>query len=152
MTAVSQGRWTPFAAHWSLRVAVAATVLALFVVIAVRPGFGHGWISSRAQYRGASSHPDYDVPIDHNSLRTAGEILHRAGGTYYVYVPPGAPVLLGNISGALRLWAVPAVPLAWNTHPDWVFSYRTRRLVPPGLRAVRVFVLGEGIRLVEVAR
>ncbi len=127
-------------------------MLALFVVIAARPGVGHRWVSSRARYHGASSHPDYDVPIDHDSLRAAGDILRRAGGTYYVYVPPGAPVLLGNINGALRLWAVPAVPLAWSTHPDWVFSYRTRRLVPPGLRAARVYLVGEGIRLVRVAR
>jgi hypothetical protein len=79
--------------------------------------------------------------------------LRPAGGTYFVYVPANEPVLLGNLRGALRLWAVPALPLEWSAAgPDWVFSYGTRRLVPDGLRPGRVYELGPGIRLVRVAK
>lgn len=126
-------------------------VLVLFGGVAIAPEAKH-WVSSRARYRGDFADPHYDVPIYGDSLHSAGDILRRAGGTYFVYAPEGAPVLLGNINGAFRLWAVPAVPLAYsNLRPDWVFSYRTRRLVPPGLRAVRVYRVGPGIRLVRIA-
>jgi hypothetical protein len=126
-------------------------VLVLVACAAVVPGTDH-WVSSRARDRGDLADPHYDVSIYSDSLHSAGDILRRAGGTYFVYVPKGAPVLLGNVNGAFRLWAVPAVPLAWsNLDPDWVFSYRTRRLVPPGLRSARVYPVGPGIRLVRVA-
>ena len=116
----------PHRYRW-LRVSVAASVLALFCAAALLPSH---WITSRARYEGDSSEPIYDVPIDHRALRSAAEILHRSGGTYYVHVPPRAPVLRGNVNAALRLWATPAVPLAYAADPDWVLSYRTERTGP----------------------
>jgi hypothetical protein len=139
---------------WSLRirVPVAVGVLLLFTAAATAPGIDQ-WISSRARYTADLPDPQYDVSIDRDSLHRAGDILRRVGGTYFVYVPAGSPVLLGNIGGALRLWAVPAVPVAYsNDHPDWVFSYHTPLLLPPGLHAARVYPVGAGVRLVKVAR
>ncbi len=133
---------------WS-RLVVAAIVLALFGLAAALP---RHWVTSRARYDGDSAEPRYDIAVNAVALRRAGEFLHRAGGTYYVYVRPYAPVLRGNVIGALGLWSAPAVPLAWPTRPDWVFSYRTRRLLPPGYRAARVYSLGAGILLVKVAQ
>lgn len=137
----------PFYA-WT-RAGAAAIVLAFFGVAAALP---RHWVTSRARYDGDSAEPRYDLPLNGVALRRAGEILHRVGGTYYVYVRPYAPVLRGNINGALRLWTAPALPFAWATRPDWIFSYRTTRLLPPGMRAARVYSLGPGIQLVEVAR
>jgi hypothetical protein len=131
-----------------LRIVVVAVVIELFAVATAIP---RHWVASRIRYHADAARPRYDVPIEHSALVRAGRVLHRAGGTYYVYVPRGAPVLRGNIDGALGLWAVPALPLAWAVRPDWVLSYGTKDLLPGGLRAARVYTLGPRIHLVRVA-
>lgn len=124
-------------------------MLELFAVAAV---VQRDWIASRIRYHADSARPRYDLPIEASAVSRAGRILHRAGGAYYVYVPPHAPVLRGNIDGALGLWALPAVPLAWAAQPDWVFSYGTRSIAPSGVRPGVVYTLGPRIHLVRVAR
>ena len=65
---------------------------------------------------------------------------------------PNAPVLRGNLGAAIRLWALPALPVAWPEQAEWVFSYQTARRLPPGLRAGRIYPVGPRIYLVKVAR
>lgn len=134
-----------------LRLTVVAIVAGVFAIVAVMPGTDH-WLSSRARSHADGPDPEYDVSLDSDALHTAGQLMSRVGGTYYVYVPSGQPELLGAIDGALRLWAVPAIPLEWsNLHPTWVFSYDTKRLAPPGTRVAHVYSIGPGIRLIRTS-
>jgi hypothetical protein len=134
-----------------VRVVAACAGAALVAILAVLPHV-HGWASTRAAYHAGLADPLYDVPVDHDSLHRAGAILSREGGRYYVYVPRGHPVLLGNLRGAIRLWATPALEVSYpQDEPRWIFSYRTKRLVPPGLRVLHTYPVGPGISLVEVA-
>jgi hypothetical protein len=133
---------------WRLRLLGAGAGVLLVVVLGathVSPR-----LSTLANSHGDTADPHYDVSVDRDSVHRAGEILRRDGGTYYVYAPAGAPVLLGNLGAAIRLWAVPALPLASPAEARWVFSYQTPRLLPPGLHARRVYKFGNRIALVEV--
>jgi hypothetical protein len=130
---------------------IAGLVSAAALAVTVALPELNGWASSRAKYHADFADPHYDVSIDHDSLHKAGAILRRDGGTYYVYVPRHQPVLLGNLRGAIRLWAVPALQVSYpEDHPKWILSYRTRRLLPSGFRAKRIYSVGPGIALVEV--
>lgn len=132
-----------------MRIVVVVLVVEAFAIAtALHPH----WVASRIRYHADSARPRYDVPVDHHALVAAAHILHRSGGTYYVLVPPGAPVLRGNVLGALGLWAPPAIPLAAPSGPGWVLSYRAKSPLPLGLRAARVYRLAPGIALLRIFR
>jgi hypothetical protein len=134
-----------------LRLLVAGIVVLAAVVIGLTTRLDSS-IYKLQRYGGPGADPQYDVSVDRDSLHRAGQILSRDGGTYFVYTPANAPVLHGNIGAAIRLWALPALPLAAPDRARWVFSYKTARLVPPGLQAGRVYGVGPHIALVQVAR
>ena len=137
-----------------LRLPAAGAVVAAAIVVAVVPGLESS-VTHLQRYGADSADPQYDVSVDRDSLHRAGAILSRDGGTYFVYTPsnvPNAPVLRGNLGAAIRLWALPALPVAWPEQAEWVFSYQTARRLPPGLRAGRIYPVGPRIYLVKVAR
>lgn len=131
-----------------MRVVVVALVIEL---VAVATAVQHHWVASRIRYHPDPARPRYDVPLDHRALVEAGHILHARGGTYFVFVPPRAPVLRGNVIGALGLFAPPAIPVVSPSHPGWVLSYRVHALLPHGVRATHVYRLAPHIALVRIA-
>jgi hypothetical protein len=127
-----------------LALAAAATLLALV------PGLNTP-VSRLAAYDGDGREPLYDANLDGAAIRRAGELLPD-GTTYALYAPDARPLLAGNLKAAAQLFLAPALPLHDPRRAEWVLSYGTGRLLPPGLRPLRVHRLGPGVALVRVRR
>jgi hypothetical protein len=134
------------------RALAAGVTVVVAAVAAATPGL-RAPFARLANYHADRAGPLYDVPVDDAALRRAGSILHARGDpSYFVSTSTAHPVLFGNVRAAARLYALPALPVQAPGRAGWVLSYRAGRLLPAGLHARRVYRLGPGIALVELAR
>ena len=109
-----------------------------------------GPIRRVAEYDAAGPDPLWDADVDGAAIRRAGRLLPD-DTTYYVHASRADPVLFGNLKAAGQLFLFPALPVRGVEQARWVLSYRAARLLPTGVRARRVFRLGDRIFLVRVA-
>lgn len=134
------------------RLWMAGAVVVLAAVLAVTPGL-RSPVSRLANYDADSADPIYDIAVDGDALRRAGSILpDRDGISYFVYSPAASGLLIGNIRAAMALYALPALPVQRAESSDWILSYDSPGLVPPGQRPQRVHQLSPRVALVEIAR
>jgi hypothetical protein len=145
-------RWlTGSGLSWWMRAVVVAATLALSAaMIAAAPG-PTGWIRFLAKYHTSSPDPLWDTPVDGAAFRRAAAYVSR-GQTYYLWYPASNPQYSHDLLGAGLDFLTPALPVVHAADADWIVSYQTDRLTPPGIVAGRTIDLGDRIFLVAVKR
>jgi hypothetical protein len=112
-------------------------------------------VSRLANYHADSVDPIWDnrgdPATDGVALRRAGRLL-PSNARYWLDVDPTVPGLRHDVEGAGLLFFGPALPVARAADADWVLNYRARPLLPPGLRAGRVYRVAPGVALVRLAK
>jgi hypothetical protein len=122
----------------------------LTLATAFAPGRIGSPIRKLANYRADTADPIYNWPLDPRAIRRAGAILPNAGRpSYYIHTRP-EPQLGHDLIGAAHLFFVPAHPVPIPREARWVLSYEAPTLLPPGLRAERIYPVGKRIFLVRV--
>jgi hypothetical protein len=120
------------------------------IALAVAPGRIGAPIRRLANYRADTRDPIYNWPLDPRAIRRAGALLpNSTRTTYYIYTRP-EPQLGHDLIGAGLLFFLPALAVPDPRQAEWVLSYQTSSLLPPGLRAKRTYELGNRIYLVRV--
>jgi hypothetical protein len=71
-----------------------------------------------ANVDGDTRAPQYDVPLDDEALRRAGEIVSD-DARYYVDVRSPDPLLRGNAKAATQLYLAPALPVLDERQAGW---------------------------------
>ena len=133
------------------RVVLVAAVFAAGAVAAVTPGL-RAPLARLANYEADSPLPQYDVPVDDAALRRAAAILpDRTGVRYFVRAPVAEPVQYGNVHAAMRLYALPALPVRDLGKASWIVDYAASPPLPAGMRLLRAYRLGAKVVLVQVA-
>ena len=133
-----------------IRVPVAVAVLAAAGVVAATPG-PRAPVSRLANYPADPPRPQYDAPVADAALRRAAALIpNRPSARYYVAASAAQPVRYGNVHAAMRLYALPALPVRRVGDAGWILAYRTP--LPALPRRLRTYRLALGITLVEVAQ
>ena len=71
-----------------------------------------------ANVDGDTRAPQYDVPLDDEALRRAGEVVPD-DARYYVDVRSRDPLLRGNAKAATQLYLAPALPVVDEKRAGW---------------------------------
>ena len=87
------------------------------------------------------------MPAELQSLRIAAAHL-GTGARYFAYAGPGSAG--AALFHATRLYMPDALPVRRPGDADWIVSYRSASLVPPGVVPSRVYTLAPGTLLVRV--
>jgi hypothetical protein len=141
---------------WLRGTGLSRRVQALVVVVTLLLGFaavraapyptkGIRWLT---RHHTSSPDPSWDIPVDGSAFRRAA-VFVDAGSTYYLWYPAAQTQYSHDLLGAGLLFLTPALPVREPSDADWVVSYRTRTLVPPGFPAGRRIRLANGIYLVH---
>jgi hypothetical protein len=134
------------------RAALVAVLALLTLALALAPGRAGSPIRRLANYRADTADPIYNWPLDGSAIRRAGDILPDSEETaYYIHTRP-EPQLGHDLIGAAHLFFLPARPVPSPTHAQWVLSYEAPRVLPDGMRAERLYELGDRIYLIRVRR
>ena len=134
---------------WQVRVVVVVlTVLVSAAMLKVARG-PTGWIRFLGTFHTSSPDPLWDIPVDGHAFRTAAHFVHR-GDTYYLWYPAAQGQYSHDLLGAGYDFLTPALPVQHVRDADWIVSYRTKKLVPPGVPVGRTIRLDTGIYLVRV--
>jgi hypothetical protein len=132
------------------RIAIVVALAGLTGVLAAAPGPLGSPIRRLANYRPDTRNPIFNVLLNGPALRRAGAIIpDSCSETFYVHTRP-EPQLGHDLIGAGLLFFLPAVPVPEPREARWILSYEAPRRLPPGVRALRTYVLAPKILLVRV--
>jgi hypothetical protein len=131
------------------RILVVCGLALVTALLAVAPRPLSSPIRRLANYRADGPDPLWDTrpALDGAAIRRAGELIPD-GSTYWIYGPGGQWV--HDLQGAGFVFFPTALPVGRASQAEYVFSYERQRLLPPGLRASRVWRVGPRIFLVKV--
>ena len=96
--------------------------------------------------------PLWDAPVDGAAFRRARKILPR-DTTYTIFSPTVSKQLWQHdLRGAGLLFFTPALRVQHRADARWVLSYHAHGRLPRGLKAERVYQVGDDVVLVKVRR
>jgi hypothetical protein len=131
------------------RIVVVLVLLAATALLAVAPRPLSSPIRKLANYKANGADPIWDSrpPVDGAAFRRAAKIVPPKA-YIYVYGPGGQ--YQHDLLGATLLYFAPVFPVAYPRQAKWVLSYQEPSLVPPGVRAVQRWEVGDHVYIVRV--
>ena len=132
------------------RLGLVGVLVLVTVGVAVAPGRLSTPVRRLANYRADTKDPIYNFALDPRAIRRAAAILPDSRHTtYYIHTRP-EPQLGHDLIGAGLLFFLPAVPVPSPREAQWVLSYEAPTLLPKGVRAARIYQVGNRIFLIRL--